>query len=101
MNLQDREELKQHIEKLINYGGMFEQNDHKTQRWFRSAMNIHLTDLSSRDIIRDYIVVCDDTNNDTESNTFKAEIYYREHKEHNFNKLEVVATRSSTTFYQV
>lgn len=97
MNDGEMKELKEHIVNLINHGVMFEVNTVKTQEWFRSAMNIHLSGLSDREVIRDYFVVCDSTTN-SDPYKFVANIFWRSQPRVRFRILRVEVSNTQTTF---
>lgn len=95
------EVLKEQLETLVRHGVMFEKNIPSTQRWFRSATNVFLSGCSSKNFIRDYIVVCDDTTNTEEilaRNAFTATIYFRMNSTDDFTVLNVLCEAETITY---
>ena len=104
MNREFIDELKDQLTKLVDHGVIMERNTPALQTWFRSATNTFLSDMSSQEVIRDYIVVCDESNNPLDvigRNEFKADIYFRTVASENFRRVEVVVGPQMRTFYYV
>lgn len=77
------DELKDQVTLLLEFGVMNQPNTAMIRRWFTSQLNSFLTDMSSREVIRDYIVHVVDAKG------FEAEVFFRYGPAENFRRLRV------------
>ena len=95
------------IERVISDAAsftLFEFNDELTRFQFHELVNPYLKNLQERDLIRDYSVFCDETNNhpqDIASNKFVADIYLKPAPSINYIVLNFVATRTGVDFDEI
>lgn len=83
---------------------LFDFNDAFTRAQFRSLVEPFLRDVQGRRGIYDFRVVCDQTNNTSEtidSNEFRADIFVKPAKSINFITLTFVATRTGISFEEL
>ena len=83
---------------------MFEFNDQFTRAQFVALVEPFLRDVQGRRGIYDFRVVCDQTNNTSEtidSNEFRADIFVKPAKSINFITLTFVATRTGISFEEL
>ena len=83
---------------------LFDFNDAFTRAQFRSLVEPFLRDVQGRRGIYDFRVVCDETNNTTETidaNEFRADIFVKPAKSINFITLTFVATRTGISFEEL
>ena len=83
---------------------LFEFNDEFTRANFRNMVEPFLREVKGRRGITDYLVVCDETNNDgnvVDGNRFIADIYIKPARSINFITLNFVATRTGVEFSEI
>ena len=83
---------------------LFEFNDEFTRANFRNMVEPFLRDVKGRRGITDFLVVCDETNNDgqvIDTNSFVADIYIKPARSINFITLNFVATRTGVEFSEI
>ena len=83
---------------------LFEINDEVTRDVFRALVEPFLRDVQSRRGITDFLVVCDETNNNAsviDNNEFVAEIYIQPARSINYITLTFTATRTGIDFSEV
>lgn len=89
--------VREEILQIVKTEMIFEINDAVTQDNLQKQVDEYLERIKLRDMIYDYVVVCDDTNNTKEvvdNNQFVADIYVKPTKKINFIHLNFVATRT-------
>ncbi len=95
------------LEKAISTAAkaqLFEFNDEFTRAQFKNLVEPFLRDVKGRRGLSDFLVVCDNTNNDNQvidSNQFVADIFIKPNKSINFITLNFVATRSGVEFSEI
>ena len=95
------------LEKAISTAAkaqLFEFNDEFTRAQFKNLVEPFLRDVKGRRGLSDFLVVCDNTNNDNQvidSNQFVADIFIKPNKSINFITLNFVATRSGVEFNEI
>lgn len=95
------------LEKAISTASkyqLFELNDEFTRAMFRNMTEPFLRDVKGRRGITDFMVVCDETNNNGEiidTNRFVADIYVKPARSINFITLNFVATRTGVEFSEI
>ena len=85
-------------------GVLFEQNDSITRNAFNASMSSYLTEVQARRGVKDFLVICDDSNNSPEvidRNEFVAELYLKPTRSINFVTVTVTATRTGVSFAEV
>lgn len=83
---------------------LFEFNDEVTRAQFRSLVDPFLRDIQGRRGIYAYKVVCDASNNSTQTidtNGFNGDIYVQPARSINFIKLNFIATRTGVSFEEI
>ncbi len=83
---------------------LFEINDEFTRSSFKNSVEPFLRGVQARRGITDFLVVCDDSNNDAgvvDSSNFVADIYIKPTKSINFVNLNFVATRTGVEFSEI
>lgn len=83
---------------------LFEFNDEFTRSQFRNMVEPFLTEVQSRRGIKDFYVVCDNSNNTAEvvdRSEFVADIFIKPNYSINFIQLNFVAVRSGVEFEEV
>ena len=83
---------------------LFELNDEFTRQQFKNIVEPYLRSVQSRRGIVDFLVVCDGTNNPSESidrGEFYAEIFVKPTRSINFITLTFTATRSGASFSEL
>ena len=95
------------VEKAISTAAkaqLFEFNDEFTRAQFRNLLEPFLRDVKGRRGITDFLVVCDESNNNgqvVDSNRFVADIYIKPARSINFITLNFIATRTGVDFTEV
>ncbi len=95
------------LEKAISTAAeaqLFEFNDEFTRAQFRNLVEPFLRDVKGRRGLTDFLVVCDNTNNDSQivdSNRFVADLFIKPSKSINFITLNFIATRSGVEFSEI
>ena len=96
------------LEKAISTASkfqLFEFNDEFTRAQFRNLVEPFLRDVQGRRGITDFLVVCDETNNQpdivVDRNEFRADIFVKPARSINFIQLQFVATRTGVAFEEV
>ena len=95
------------LEKAISTAAkaqLFEFNDEFTRAQFKNLVEPFLRDVKGRRGLSDFLVVCDNTNNDNQvidANQFVADIFIKPNKSINFITLNFVATRSGVEFSEI
>ena len=95
------------IEKAISTAAkaqLFEFNDEFTRAQFRNLLEPFLRDVKGRRGITDFLVVCDESNNNgqvVDSNKFVADIFIKPARSINFITLNFIATRTGVDFTEV
>ena len=83
---------------------LFEFNDEFTRAQFRNLLEPFLRDVKGRRGLTDFLVVCDETNNDgqvIDSNRFVADIFIKPARSINFITLNFIATRTGVDFSEI
>lgn len=83
---------------------LFENNTSYTRERFKSTVIPFLEDVQGRQGISDFLVVCDDTNNNgqvIDQNRFVGDIYIKPARSINFIELNFVAVRTDVEFSEV
>jgi len=95
------------LEKAISTAAeaqLFEFNDEFTRAQFRNLVEPFLRDVKGRRGLTDFLVVCDNTNNDSQvidANRFVADLFIKPSKSINFITLNFIATRSGVEFSEI
>ena len=95
------------LEKAISTAAkaqLFEFNDEFTRAQFKNLVEPFLRDVKGRRGLTDFLVVCDNTNNNSQvidSNQFVADIFVKPSRSINFITLNFVATRSGVEFTEI
>jgi hypothetical protein len=99
--------LVMHIKKVIGEqvnNLLFEVNDDYTRKGFEAWSEWFLRDLKAKDLISDFRVICDRTNNTEEivyQNQFVADIYIKPTPSIDFIQLNFIAYRTSVNFGEI
>ena len=83
---------------------LFEFNDEFTRANFRNMVEPFLRDVKGRRGITDFLVICDETNNDgnvVDQNRFVADIFIKPARSINFITLNFIATRTGVEFSEI
>jgi len=83
---------------------LFELNDEFTRQAFKNIVDPYMRSVQSRRGVTDFLVVCDGTNNTSESidrGEFYAEIFVKPTRSINFITLTFTATRTGASFNEV
>ena len=95
------------LEKAISTAAeaqLFEFNDEFTRAQFRNLIEPFLRDVKGRRGLTDFLVVCDNTNNNSaviDSNRFVADLFIKPSRSINFITLNFIATRSGIEFSEI
>lgn len=95
------------LEKAISTASkysLFDFNDEFTRANFKNMVDPYLRDVKGRRGIEDFMVVCDETNNDEQvisSNNFVADIYIKPNYSINFIQLNFIASNSGVGFTEI
>ena len=95
------------LEKAISTAAeaqLFEFNDEFTRAQFRNLVEPFLRDVKGRRGLTDFLVVCDNTNNNSQvidANRFVADLFIKPSKSINFITLNFIATRSGVEFSEI
>ena len=83
---------------------LFDLNDEITRSSFANAVGGFLREVQARRGLTDYLVICDETNNNgdvIDRNEFVAEIYLKPSRSINFITITFVATRTGISFDEI
>jgi phage tail sheath protein FI len=83
---------------------LFEFNDEVTRANFRNQVEPYLRDIQAKRGIKDFVVICDDSNNTPDvidANEFKADIFIQPARSINYIGLQFIATRTGVSFAEV
>ena len=83
---------------------LFEFNDEVTRSNFRNQVEPYLRDIQAKRGIKDFVVICDDSNNTPDvidANEFKADIFIQPARSINYIGLQFIATRTGVSFAEV
>lgn len=90
-------EIKRYIENMSNYA-LFQPNDAFTRYQLNSALSQYMASMKSRNVIADYEVVVDETNNTPkiiENNELVMDVYVKPRKTISYLRIRSQITRDS------